>query len=198
MKRRVRLQRQLIPGDMVRLLIDRATQIVDGFHDTVIRQRVHQVDIDIVKIGVSGDANRIHDLVRAVYSSQPGQCIIAKALRTQRQAVDACISIIREARGFDRARVRFKGDFGGRHQVEARPDRVQKRLDRATGKQTGRSTADEDAANPPASQQRRLQAQIAQQRVDIRLLRQRIVILVGIEIAIRAFANTPGQMHVQG
>ncbi len=97
------------------------TQVVQRLLQRLVRQTVHQVEIETAQAQAAGEACRAFGLFRAVDPPQPLQLWFAKALYADRDAIHPGALVINEAIGLHGARVGFHGDFrpGGQRQAGA-------------------------------------------------------------------------------
>ena len=169
-------------------------------------QRVHQVEIEVVKArGVQllrGGAR----LVRRVDAAQARKQRRLEALRPERDARDARRAVVGEASALDRARVGLERDLGGRVDGEAPLEAREQLADGGRFEEARRAAAQEQAphrAEPAASQRTRLRTaaalgvDVGQERLEVFPLRQFTLERVRVEVAVRAFAHAPGEMQVQ-
>ena len=84
MKHRVRLERELVPGYVCRLQLDRSNQVRHRQFDCLSGQAVHHINIDIVDPAVLRLSHRANDVVAAVNSTERRQQAIVKALCSNR------------------------------------------------------------------------------------------------------------------
>ena len=80
---------------------------------------------------------------------------------------------------------------------QARAHAGEQRVDRFRREQARRAAADEHAGQPPAPDRGQQRFEVEQQLLDVCLLRQLARALVRIEVAIRALAHAPRDVHVE-
>ena len=81
---RVRLQRQLIPGNVRRLQRNGLAQIAQGIVQRLIGQTVHQVEVEVIEPGLPRHARRTHGFVTVVDAAKGLKLLLLKALDTDR------------------------------------------------------------------------------------------------------------------
>ncbi len=70
-------------------------------------------------------------------------------------------------------------------------------IDGRGGEEAGRAAADEHGADLAAPDRRQRGLEIGEQRIDVRVFGNRAARLVRVEVAVRALAHAPRQVHVQ-
>ncbi len=175
-----------------------ALQVVQGAGQVLARQRVHQVEIEIVDAGAAQFGHGALDVARHVDAPQGGEPGIVETLRAERHAIDSLGRVLGEATVLDRAGVRLERDLrvGGERQHAAC---VRQHLaDRSRREQAGRAAAKEHGHDLATARLVRGKLEVTLQRRDVWLLGDaRRGHGVRIEIAVRALAHAPGQVHVQ-
>ena len=173
----------------------RGVQIGQRFVQGLPRQRVHQVQIDVVEVA-QRDVDGATRLLAVVNAAQRLQMRRLEALDANGQPVDAGLAVAAETLGLEGAGIGFHGDFRVRLQPHARA-----RLPAARPSPAARTGWEcrphEDAAQRPAPDLGQAELQIAQQGVDIGHLVETALGLVRVEVAIRAFAHAPREMDVE-
>ena len=164
-------------------------------------QAKHQIQIEILESLSAGDLYRCSRIIRRVDTSEPAQGVSSETLHTNGEPIDARRSIVRTMRRSDCARIRFEGDFRIRTERDAGADAIEQAADGRAGKETRRAATDKDGADGPLRRQFALFAvQIAQQPLDIGRKRRDSAPAADrmrVEITIRTFAHTPGQMDIE-
>ena len=159
-------------------------------------QGIHQIDVYPLK-----QCQRRIDggqrFMAAVDAAERLQRLIVEALYADRQAGDAGIFKAAKLCFFKRARVGFERDFGLRLQGHERAHAAEQALDGSRLKQAGRAAADKDGFHRSPPNIGQLGLQIKQQRIDIGGFGQIAFGLMGIEIAIRAFAHAPRNVDIK-
>ena len=132
-------------------------------------------------------------------AAQVPQPVRAQALHPQGQAVDPGRAIGREVGRVRRARIGLQGDFGRRVQGQALANAGQQPGDGGPGEEAGGAATDEegDQGRQPRSQPRQIPIEIAEQGLHIGLLGDGLAGGMGIEVAIGALANAPGDVDVK-
>ena len=193
----IRLDGQLIPGQMRGFQCQRGFQIAQRVGHTLAGQAVHQIEIEIVEAGFDGPFRRAPRFQLAVNATEPLQLRGIEALHANRQAIDAGLAKALELARFGGAGVGLHGDFDIAHEWQQRADTGQQSIHCVRREQRRRAATNENAVDASAPDPRQILLQITQQRVDVLRLRDLAFALMRIEIAIRAFAHTPGDVHVQ-
>ncbi|KAG1452868.1 hypothetical protein G6F57_015856 [Rhizopus arrhizus] len=194
---RVRFQGQLVVRDVRRLQCEGAFKIGLGAGQGLFRQRVHQVDVEIVVARVLRHLHRALGLATVVDAAQALEHRVVETLDAEAEAVHAGRAVAVEAAVFGGARVGFQGDLGIGREAQARAGLLQEAVDRFRREQAGRAATEEHAVHHPSPDQRQVLVQVAQQRVDVGIERQLALGLVRVEVAVGAFAHAPRQVHVQ-
>ena len=78
----------------------------------MLRQCVHQVQIEIIEAGILRGFHRAQGIATAVDAAQPLQAAVIKTLHTKTQAIDASGKIAGKWAVLHRAGVGFQCDFG--------------------------------------------------------------------------------------
>ncbi len=193
----VRFQGQLVVRDVGRLQRERAFQVGLGSGQGLLRQRVHQVDVEVVVARILRHLHRALGLATVVDAAQSFQRGIIKALDAEAEAVHPGRAVTIKATVLGGARVGLQGDLGIRRKAQAGTGLLQEAVDRLGREQAGRAPPEEHAADHPAPDQRQVLVEVAHQRIDVGIEGQLALGLVRVEVAVRALAHTPGQMHVQ-
>jgi hypothetical protein len=122
-----------------------------------------------------------------------------KLCTPDRQARDARRAEGTEAVFLEGAGVGLHRHFAARRQRQARADVGQQPVDGRGRKQAGRAPANEDAVHLATPDQRQRGFQVGAQGVQVALLGQGLAAVTGVrvEVAVRAFAQAPGNVHVQ-
>jgi len=101
-KHRVRFHRQVVQRQVRRREVERRLQVLARFGQRLRRQRVHQVEVEIVE-GVLRNLDCARCLIAIVDAAQHLQMRRVEALGADRQAVDAAVAIALEALGLEGA-----------------------------------------------------------------------------------------------
>ena len=196
----VRFNGELVAGKMRDACCQRGCYVCQRGGDGLAGQGVYQVDI-AAREGLLRQRQCGARLRAVVNAPDAGKRGVVKTLHAQRETIDAGIAKGTKTRRFHRAGVGFQGDFHVRCQPEFVISGVQQAGDVGGVKQTGRAAAEKHGLDAPPAQFFGGQMQIGQQRGEIarlHVLRQVCAVQrVGVEIAIRAFAHAPGQVHVE-
>ena len=142
MEQRVGLERQVIERQVRRRERERRGEIGFGLGDRLLRQRVHQVEVDVAEDRERrfGGAPR---LVGVVHAAERLQVLRVEALDAERQAVHAGRAIAGELLALERARIRFQRDLGVGRERHARANAREQPVDRRRGEEARRAAADE-------------------------------------------------------
>ena len=125
------------------------------------------------------------------------QRLVGKALCTQGDAIDAGSAIACEAAVLDRARIGLERDLDILGKLEPGSQLHQQPRQGLRREQAGCAAAEEHAGDLATLHGLTLRFEIPEQRRDVVGLGHLAVQGVRIEVAIRAFAHAPGEMHVQ-
>jgi hypothetical protein len=132
-----------------------------------------------------------------VNASERFQFFIVETLDADGEAVDARRAVSLEAFEFNSAGISLEGDLDFLIERQARAYAGQQAVDSLGREQARRATTDKNGVNDPAPHPRQVLLEIAQQCVDVFLFRNLGARLVRIEIAVRALAHAPRDMHVE-
>ena len=196
-ERRVGLERQLVMRQVRRLQRNRFFHIRQCAIDRLFRQRVHQIEVDIVDAGILRHFHRALGFARAVDAADAFQCGVVKTLHAETDAVYPGVAITREGTMLDGARIRLQRDFDVVGQAQPRRNVIDDFRDGVRREQARRTAAEKYTLQHPALRERQILFEVARQRIDIILLRQFFRRVVRIEIAIRAFAHAPRNVDVE-
>jgi hypothetical protein len=132
-----------------------------------------------------------------VHPSERLQRSPVERLHADREPGHAGVAEGPELRPLERARVRLERDL--RVGIERQPGahRIEQARDGRSRKQARRATTDEHRVHPASPDQRQRRLQVGHQRIDIRLERRLATRFMRVEVAVRAFADAPGQVDVQ-
>ena len=173
----------------------------------LLRQRVHQVEVDVGVAGILRGFHRGLGLAGRVDAAQPLQLVVVEALHAERDAIDAGGKVAVEAAVLDRAGVGFQGDLGIRGQRQALSHAVEQAGDQFRREQAGRAAAEKHTdyrpVDPRATFQRRGEVravgiEVGQQMIDVVGVRRRFAAqTVRVEVAVRALLHAPRHVDVQ-
>lgn len=180
-----------------RLQGEGAFQIVLGLRQRLLGQRVHQVDVEVVVAGVLRQLDRALGFGAVMDAPQALQGGVVETLHAEAQPVDPGRTVPVETPVLGGPGIGFQGDFQIGRKAQARGGGLQEAIDRFGRKQAGRAAAKEHRVHHAAPHQRQVRIQVADQRIHVVVERQRALGRMRIEIAVRAFAHAPGQVHVQ-
>ena len=196
-KEGVGLDRQVVDAQVRRLEGQRLPQIRLELGQRLLRQRIHQVDIESVE-GRGGLFDRGHRLGAVVHAAERLQLRVVEALHADRQARDAGGAKRAEALALEGAGVGFQRDLAAGLQRQPRAHVGEQPIDRFGREQARRAAADEDAHDAAAPHQRQDGIEIGAHGVEVAVFRWRASApLVGIEVAIWTLLQAPRQVHVQ-
>ena len=179
--------------------LDRTVHVQQCFRERLPRQPVHQVQVEVREPRSAEFCDRGLDLAMRVDAAERREVKVIETLRPQRHAVDPGVAILGERAVLDRAGVRFQRNLetGSDRQQLACP--LQDRGDGLRGEQARRAPAEEDRGDLASGQALGCVPEIVEQRGKVRVARD-----AGggngvrIEVAVRALAHAPRQVHVQG
>ncbi|MNI30002.1 hypothetical protein D3C73_838310 [compost metagenome] len=194
---RVRFQGQLIPRQVCRFQGDGCAQVGQGIVQGLIRQAMHQVQVEVIEAGLPRHAGGTYGFVAIVNPAQGLEFFLLEALDADRQAVDPQFPVRHELVLLERTRIGFQRDFDVAGKGDALFDAFEQATQGIGTEQARRATTKEDRAQFTAMDGVQVLVEIGQQRVDILLFRQHRAGGVGVEVAIRAFAHTPRDVDVQ-
>lgn len=188
----------MIKRQMRRRERERGFEIRAAFVERLVRQREHQVEIEVLE-RARGDLDRGARLRGVVNPPERLQMRFVEALDADRQAIDAARAELRELRRLERAGVRLERDLGVRVERQQRAHVGQQPVEPRRRQQARRAAADEHRVYLASPDERQRVLEIGAQRVQIVALGQRAAVLpfVRIEVAVRALAHAPREVHVQ-
>ena len=184
-------------ADVGRLQCERALQVVFGHRQGLLRQRVHQVEVEIVEAGVLRQLDRRLRLAAVVDAAEPFQAAVIETLDAEAEAIDAGVAVALEAAVLGGARIGLQGDFAPRGEAQPRTGALQEAVDEFRRHQARGTTAEKHRLHGAAPDQRQVEVEVGQQRIDVGGERQLAAALVRVEIAVRAFAHAPRNVDVQ-
>ena len=197
---RVGLDGQVVDGQVRRLEAQRRVQLARQVVQRLPRQRVHQVEVEGVE-GRGRLGQRLARLAGAVNATEPLQLRVVEALHAHRQPRDAGLPEALEALALEGAGVGLQRDLAAGLQRQAGAHVGDQLADLLGVEQAGRAATDEDADDGPTPHQRQRGLQVGAQRGEVGLRgvggQRAILHFMRVEVAIRAFAQAPGQVHVQ-
>ncbi len=154
---------------------DGGSDVVPGLVQRLIRQRVHQVEIDALEMRlrqVDGAAR----LVAGMDASERGEFRIVETLDAERKPIHAGGAIGSKTCGLDGAGVGFERDLGIGQERHAHADCREQRIDGFARHQAGRAAADEDRDDRAAPDHRQRGFEVGDQRGEIsRFLRLALI-----------------------
>ncbi|MNZ48643.1 hypothetical protein D3C78_663910 [compost metagenome] len=193
----VRLHGQLVPGQVRRRLGDGDAQVVQGIVDGLVREAVHQVEVEVVEAGAArhvGGADRFLAVVDAPQGLELGRL---EALHADGQAIDAELAVGGELGLFEGAGVGFEGDLDVAGEGHPLLDAVQQPADGIGAEQAGGAAAEEDGGQLAAVDVAQVLLQVIEQGIYVGFFRQLGAGGVRVEVAVGALAHAPGDMDVQ-
>ena len=167
----VRLDRQLVDGQMRRLEGERRGEVGFAVGKRLPRQRVHQVDVEGLEGALCLGDGRAR-LRGVVNSAERGQARVVEALHADRKPRHAGGAKGAKAVALEAARVGLERDLAARLERQAGADGGDQPLDLRRLEQARRAAADEDRVDAPAPDEGQRCFEIGDQGVDIALLRQ--------------------------
>ena len=196
-KCRVRLYGELIPGEVRWGTVDSLLQVIKGIIQTLIRQTVHQIQIEGRQLDGMGQCGGLARLFRAVNAAEAGQLLLLEALHPDGDTVDAGALETGELVRLHRARVGLHGDLAICGERNTGPHPVQQGLHRLHRQQAGGAAADKDGGERPPLRPLQILIQILQQSGDIFEVRQLPLLGMGVEVTVRALLDAPGHMNIE-
>jgi hypothetical protein len=192
----VRLHRQVVDRQVRRQHRQRLRQVALEAGEVLAGQRVHQVEVERVE-GQRRFFQRGDGLRPVMHAAQGLQVRVVEALDTERQARDAGIAVGAEAVALEGAGIGLERDLAAGLQLQPRAQVAHQPFDGGGREQAGRAAADEHAVHGAAPHQRQRGIQVGQQRVEVAVERRLARChLVRVEVAVRALAQAPRQVHV--
>jgi hypothetical protein len=85
--------------------------VVERLRQRLGRQRVHEIEIEVVDSSLPQLADGTHDVTLPMDASEQAKLLLVERLCAQRHAIDASVAITGEAAVLDRARIGFQRDF---------------------------------------------------------------------------------------
>ncbi|MNL37831.1 hypothetical protein D3C87_1600040 [compost metagenome] len=123
---------------------------------------------------------------------------VVQRLHAERDAVDARRPEVAEAAGLDAGRIGFERDFAVRIDGPVLADRIEDRADGAALHQRGRAAAEEDRVDGAARRQCGAMGDLAAEGCDVAALVRRLQPDMRVEVAIGAFGQAEGPVHIDG
>ena len=188
---RSRLDGELVPGDVVRFQPNGLEEVVEGLRDGLVRQRVHQVEVQTVDTRCLAFPGGVPDVVRAVNSPEHSQACRIEGLRPEGDTRDSGAAIVREVTPFDGAGVRLEGDFPGIGQTL---EQNSKGLGR---EEAGRAAAEVHGGDASITESFAFPFEIVEQRLAVFGLAQRFLQRVRVEVAVGALSHAPREVDVE-
>src|SRR5271167_1599524 len=111
MKHRAGLEGQLIIGYVRRSERAGDAHVVARIVQRLSRQRIHQIEVEIIEFRGAQFRNRAMRIFGRVYAAQALESARLERLRAQGYAVDARFRVTQESTALDGSRVRLQGDF---------------------------------------------------------------------------------------
>ena len=134
--------------------------------------------------------------VAIMYTPQRLQVCFVETLDSDRKAIHAGCAKIAKFFCFKGTGVGFQCDFGIRFQRHAGAHGGEDVVEAACGKNARRATAEKNRVHAPAPDFRQGVVEIGNERVDVLALLRYSLLLVAVEIAVRALADAPGNMDI--
>ncbi|MNT12013.1 hypothetical protein D3C72_1469210 [compost metagenome] len=194
---RVRFQGQLIPRQVCRFQGDGCAQVGQGIVQGLIRQAMHQVQVEVVEPGLPRHTGGAYGFVTVVNPSQGLELFLLKALNTDRQAIDPQFPVRHELVLLECPRIGFQRDFDVAGKRNALFDAFEQTTQRISAEQAWRAATKENRAQLTTINGVQVLIEIGQQCVDVLFFRQHGAGGVGVEVAIRAFAHAPRDVDIQ-
>ncbi len=195
-KKRVRLDGELVVGNMAHAMIKRLLEVGERAAERLPGQAVHEVDVDALE---AGGTRHFHRPVRAagiVDTADTLQCRVVEALNPDGQAIDTGVAIAGETLRLGTARIGFQRDLTTLRELGARADPLEECADGGDREKARCSAAYEHAVEGPPRGARELLVQIGEQRGDVFGL-WNVLGGVGVEVAVWALTFAPGKVHVE-
>ena len=101
MKHRAGLERELIVGNMRRLKRTGDLHVVQRLFQRLLRQRVHEIEIEIAEFRGGQFLDRSMRVVGRMNAAQHFERVRVKTLRAQGHAIDSCLGIALELAALD-------------------------------------------------------------------------------------------------
>ena len=197
MENGVRLQRQVIPGNVLRRELDQRLDVCQCLLEILPRQSVHHVEVDVVETGRARAGERLPNGVAPVNAAEPLERPVGKRLCPDGQPVDARSPVAGRIAAFDGAGVSLHRNLGVIGQAEAITDPVDETSDGRRWKEARCPAAKEYADERTVARKWPVQVEIGEQCIDVLIHGQLARGSERIEVTVRAFFRTPGQVHVQ-
>lgn len=196
-KPRIRFEGELIEGNVLGPAGHCLFAIAHGHFDRLTGQAEHEIDVDVAKAGPPGIFNGLESGARSVDPADGRQAGIVEALDTQGQSVDAGLEVSTEVVVLECARIGFQSDFHVFPALVPAPDMPKEPHERMTREQARGSAAEKYGFDETPGKRVEGGIEVADQRIHIPMLVNVPLRFVGIEIAVRAFPDTPRKMDVE-
>ena len=150
---RIGFEREVIDRQVLRRKCNRRLEIGSQFVRRLSRQRIHQVEVDVVECHAR-DCHRAARLVAVVNATERAQVLRVETLDADRQTVGTAGAIGGEALGLEGARVGLQGDLGVGFQRQAGANVRHQAIEAGRRHQARGAAADENGVHAPAPHQR--------------------------------------------
>ncbi len=198
-KNGVGLKRELIDRQMRRRVAQGGVEVALQHGQGLARQGVHQVQVEVLEVLRRFCHGGVR-LRRIVCAAQGLQAALIKGLHPHAQARDAGGAVGGKALALEGAGVGLQRDFGLGQQRQQAAQIGQQALDRFGRQQAGRAAAQKHAVHRAPPDQRQAAFEVGAQRLQVARPGQgrvRVGPGVRVEVAIGAFFDAPGQVHVE-
>ena len=170
--------------------------VAPGFFGGLVRQGIHEVGVHAGEDGERGFDGGA-GFVAVVDAAEGVQFGVVETLDAERQAGDAGFGVALEAGLFESAGVGFEGDFGFGLQAHQGAHAAEQAVNGFGGKHAGGTAADEDGVHQPSPDMGQFVLQVGEQGVDVGGFVGIGLEAVGVEVAIGAFLNAPGNVDIE-
>ena len=194
--RRAILQSERVKRYMLRRKRRQPGNRILPLRQSLMRQPIHQIQIDVAEPGIPGGAERIDGLGGAVAAAQQPQQPVVQTLHADAQAVDALPQQPAASGGAQVAGVGLDGHLGAGVNGESIGRRLKHGGDVALGQVRRGAAAEKHGSRRRPAQHPPPQPQLAGRRLDV-VAHLRLDALVSVEIAIGAFRLAERRMDVQ-
>ena len=170
--------------------------VAPGFFGGLVRQGIHEVGVHAGEDGERGFDGGA-GFIAVVDAAEGVQFGVVETLDAERQAGDAGFGVALEAGLFESAGVGFEGDFDFGLQAHQGAYAGKQAADGFGGKHAGGAAADENSVHRPPPDVGQFVLQVGEQGVDVGGFVGVGLEAVGVEVAIGAFLNAPGDVDIE-
>ncbi len=165
----------------------------------LLRQAVHEVEVEVADAGCAQLRDCLADLAARVDPAQRREAAVVETLRAERDPVDPGVPVRGECPVLDRAGICLERDLRVARNRQQIAEPRKHRLDGAGGEQARRSAAEEDRHDLAPGDRACRELKVVEQCREIHAFGHACRRDgMRVEVAVRALAHAPRQVHVEG